>query len=143
MNAKKHSAAFIGSKYLCYPRQLSLLPVSNSAAWMCVDKQTIFHPQMHGITWQMWVIFLCVINIKIASNDSALLPAKHRNLKQLQFSSNCLQVLNFTNRIHLVNSIFVSYTLPNIEVVLLKSSIFLLHRFSVTEIIASFILALF
>lgn len=65
---------------ICYPRQLPLFPICNSAAWMCVEKQTIFHPYMHGITWQMWVIFLHRINIKIASNDSAL-PAKHSNLK--------------------------------------------------------------
>lgn len=66
---------------ICYPGQLSFLPVCNSAAWMCVDKQTVFHPHMHSITWQMWVIFLHIIIIKIASNDSALLPAKHGNLK--------------------------------------------------------------
>lgn len=58
--------------------QLPLLPVCNSAAWMCVDKQTISHPQMHGNAWQMWVIFPPP-NKNQNSISTTLLPSKHKN----------------------------------------------------------------
>lgn len=47
----------------------------------CVDKQTISHPRCMAILGKCGWFFLLIINIKIASSDSALLPAKHRNLE--------------------------------------------------------------
>lgn len=77
MNAEKHSAAVVGSNPLCVIRDSCPSFQSTSAAWMCVDKQTISHSQMHGNAWQMWVI-LPPCN-KYQNNISVTLPYYQQN----------------------------------------------------------------